>query len=163
MTNSLYIYTDGSFLNNKKNPHNGGWSAIFIFKGLEKTIYGYSYESTCTSNRMEMMGVLQSLELINKSKNKLNFVKEIIFRSDSQYTIKTCSIWLHNWYVQNRITTKKNMDMWSRIYKLQKELHSKFNIKYEWVKGHAGDRYNEMADELANTARKSKLQCLKLS
>jgi hypothetical protein len=45
----------------------------------------------------------------------------------------------------------KNRDIWTQIDRERSRLRLR-SIRFEWVKGHADDPYNAMADELANTA-----------
>ncbi|MFA6992119.1 MAG: RNase H family protein, partial [Candidatus Gracilibacteria bacterium] len=56
--------------------------------------------------------------------------------SDSNLLISTIN---HNW------KKKANKDLWEKIDALRAWL----NIKWVWVKGHASNKYNNMADELA--------------
>jgi ribonuclease HI len=53
--------------------------------------------------------------------------------------------------VARQVPPEKNKDLWIEINRERSRLLSRL-IHFEWVKGHADDPYNEMADELANTA-----------
>jgi len=167
----LYIYTDGSFKGPKTskslgfyNPVPiGGWAAVFVYKGSEKIIYGCESLDTTTSNRMEIAGVLKSLQILNRSFQQLQFIKEVVILSDSEYTVNTADKWLRTWIEKDKTHNKKNMDLWTEVYQLQESLKDKFQIEYKWIKGHAGHKYNELVDKMANKARDEQIQKLNIS
>jgi len=131
----IEIYTDGSCNNNGNK--NGGWGVVILYRGEIIKLSGR--QTNTTSNRMEMMAMLVALTKVNKSKLS---VDEVIIRSDSQYAIK---IFNGSWKASS------NVDLLDEFNQLHVDLNNKgTTIKFEWVKGHAGDTYNEMADQLAN-------------
>jgi ribonuclease HI len=128
------IFTDGSA---KGNPGRGGYGIVMRFQGKVKE-FAAGYRMT-TNNRMELLAVIVALE--NMKTNKL----PIKIYSDSKYVIDSIQKgWVFNWEKKN-FKGKKNIDLWKR-YLL---LHSKFNLSFQWVKGHAGHPENERCDELA--------------
>ena len=137
------VYTDGACIG---NPGAGGWAAIlFNIKGKE--ILSGAEEQT-TNNRMELIASIQALKYIKK-KSKIN-----IF-TDSKYLIDGISIWIENWKL-NQWKTKnnkhvKNSDLWKELDELQ-NFHI---VKWTWVKGHSGDKYNDEADMLARNQAES--------
>lgn len=139
------IYTDGAC---SGNPGPGGWGAVLIYNEFEKKISGFD-EST-TNNRMELISVIESLKLL-----KEKCIVEIF--SDSKYVCDGISKWMLNWKNNNwKGSNKKlikNDDLWKS---LDFEL-SKHNVNINWIKGHNGDFYNEIADKLARDAIKGKL------
>ena len=136
----IKIYTDGSCLS---NPGNGGWAAIINKNGEIKKISGN--EKNTTNNRMELMAPINALKNIN-SKDPIE-----IF-TDSKYVKNGITEWINTWVVNNWKTSKKenvkNKDLWLELYKLNQTL----NIKWNWVKAHAGDPLNEEVDMMAKKA-----------
>ena len=136
----IKIYTDGSCL---ENPGNGGWAAIINDDGNIKKISGS--EKNTTNNRMELMAPINALKDIN-SKN------EIEIYTDSQYVKLGITEWINKWVVNNWKTSKKedvkNKDLWIELYDLNKFL----DVKWIWVKAHAGNIMNEKVDLLAKKA-----------
>ena len=136
----IKIYTDGSCLS---NPGNGGWAAIINIGGEIKKISGN--EKNTTNNRMELMAPINALKNIN-SKDLIE-----IF-TDSKYVKNGITEWINTWVINNWKTSKKedvkNKDLWIELYKLNQSL----NVKWNWVKAHAGDPLNEEVDMLAKEA-----------
>ena len=136
----IKIYTDGSCL---KNPGNGGWAAIINDDGDIKRVSGS--EKNTTNNRMELMAPLNALKGMDPN-------KEIEIYTDSQYVKLGITEWINAWLKNNWKTSKKedvkNKDLWLKLYNLNKTL----NIKWNWVKAHAGDPLNEEVDLMAKKA-----------
>ena len=136
----IKIYTDGSCLS---NPGNGGWAAIINMNGEIKKISGN--EKNTTNNRMELMAPINALKNIN-SKDPIE-----IF-TDSKYVKNGITEWINTWVLNNWKTSKKenvkNKDLWIELHKLNQSL----NVKWNWVKAHAGDALNEEVDMLAKKA-----------
>ena len=136
----IKIYTDGSCLS---NPGNGGWAAIINKNGEIKKISGN--EKNTTNNRMELMAPINALKNIN-SKDPIE-----IF-TDSKYVKNGITEWINNWVLNNWKTSKKenvkNKDLWLELHKLNQSL----NVKWNWVKAHAGDALNEEVDMMAKKA-----------
>ena len=136
----IKIYTDGSCLS---NPGNGGWAAIININGEIKKISGN--EKNTTNNRMELMAPINALKNIN-SKDPIE-----IF-TDSKYVKNGITEWINTWVLNNWKTSKKenvkNKDLWIELHKLNQSL----NVKWNWVKAHAGDPLNEEVDILAKKA-----------
>lgn len=138
MEKQLTIYTDGAA---RGNPGPGGYGAILIWGAVRKELSG-GYRRT-TNNRMELMAVIKALEALKKE--GLN----ITIYSDSQYVVKAVSEgWLKNWVATNFKGGKKNKDLWMQYYELAK----KNNIRFNWVRGHADNPFNNRCDELATEA-----------
>ena len=140
--NKLVVYTDGS---SRGNPGPGGYGAILKWGNTEKeTSKGYLHT---TNNRMELMAVIAALELLKKTN------LDIIIYSDSQYIVKAVEQgWLKKWLATDFKGGKKNKDLWLRYTELAKQHHIKFN----WVRGHAENPYNNRCDRLATTAADGK-------
>ena len=139
----ITIYTDGSCLN---NPGNGGWAAIISVNGEVKKISG-SVKDT-TNNKMELMAPIKALQEIEEK-------QPIEIYTDSQYVRMGITDWVHKWIKNNWQTSKKepvkNKELWIQLY----ELTNSFDIKWIWVKAHAGNLLNEEVDLLAKQAAES--------
>jgi ribonuclease HI len=136
----IKIYTDGSCLT---NPGDGGWAAIINIDGEIKKISGN--EKNTTNNRMELIAPINALKYMN-SKDPIE-----IF-TDSKYVKNGITEWINTWVLNNWKTSNKedvkNKDLWIELYKLNQSL----NVKWNWVKAHAGDTLNEEVDILAKEA-----------
>ena len=134
----IKIYTDGAC---SGNPGRGGWAAIIIDGEKIEKISGSS-ENT-TNNRMELIAVISALKFVNS--------KKIELYTDSKYTKDGIEKWIFNWKKNGWQTANKqevkNIDLWKDL----DELNQEKTVQWNWVKGHAGDKYNNMADELARS------------
>jgi ribonuclease HI len=139
----ITIYTDGSCLN---NPGNGGWAAIININDDVKKISG-SVKDT-TNNKMELMAPIKALQEIKEK-------QPIEIYTDSQYVRLGITDWVHKWIKNNWQTSKKepvkNKELWIQLYDLNKS----HEIKWVWVKAHAGNILNEEVDLLAKQAAES--------
>ena len=136
----IKIYTDGSCLT---NPGDGGWAAIINIDGEIKKISGN--EKNTTNNRMELIAPINALKYMN-SKDPIE-----IFTA-SKYVKNGITEWINTWVLNNWKTSNKedvkNKDLWIELYKLNQSL----NVKWNWIKAHAGDTLNEEVDILAKEA-----------
>jgi ribonuclease HI len=132
------IYTDGAC---KGNPGPGGWGALLQLDGREKELCGG--EPDTTNNRMELTAVIRALEALKRS-------CKIDLYTDSQYVQKGISEWIVSWKRRGWKTADrkpvKNVDLWLELDRLV----TGHEVRWHWVKGHAGHAENERADQLAN-------------
>ena len=139
----ITIYTDGSCLN---NPGNGGWAAIININNDVKKISGCVKNTT--NNKMELMAPIKALQEIKEKQS-------IEIYTDSQYVRLGITDWVHKWIKNNWQTSKKepvkNKELWIQLYDLNKS----HEIKWIWVKAHAGNILNEEVDLLAKQAAES--------
>lgn len=140
--NKVKVYTDGSCLG---NPGPGGWAYVIVDGDTVSQMSGGAAETT--NNRMELMAVINALTSLKKA-------SAVTLYSDSQYVIKAFKEgWLEKWKAngwKNSTGDVKNKDLW----KLLLIVSMKHELTWEWVKGHAGDQYNEICDSLAVSAAK---------
>ena len=138
---SVEIYTDGAC---SGNPGVGGWCAILIYNGIEKTISGYN--KSTTNNRMELMAAISAL-------SALKAPCEVDLFTDSAYLCRAFSEnWVTNWQRNGWKTSGKkeveNRDLWELLI-----AHThKHSISWHKVKGHSDNAYNNRCDELARGA-----------
>ena len=132
------IFTDGAC---KGNPGPGGWGALLRMGGTEKELSGG--ETPTTNNRMELMAVISALTALKRP-------CDVVIWTDSQYVQKGISEWIHGWKARNWVTSAKapvkNADLWKQL----DAIAAQHQVKWRWVKGHAGHPGNERADALAN-------------
>ena len=135
------IYTDGAC---SGNPGRGGWAAIILDEDSKQSNISGT-ESNTTNNRMELMAPINALKDMDPK-------KEIEIYTDSQYVKLGITEWINTWIKNNWKTSKKenvkNKDLWLELYNLNQSL----NIKWNWVKAHAGNPLNEEVDLLAKKA-----------
>ena len=142
MTNDkplVTIYTDGSCLN---NPGPGGWAAILRFGKHEKEISGG--EKDTTNNRMELKAALEALRALTEPCS-------VVLYTDSEYLKKGITLWMPNWKRRNwrrKGGKLANVDLWM---KLDEEME-RHEVRWRWVKAHAGNRLNERVDKMARGA-----------
>ncbi len=136
----IKIYTDGAC---SGNPGKGGWGALIQENDNEKKLSGS--ELNTTNNRMELTAVIKALEHYDET-------REIEVFTDSKYVMQGITEWIKNWKNNHWKTSQKkdvkNKDLWV----LLDTVSAKHDVKWSWVKGHAGDYGNEIADKLATQA-----------
>ena len=141
-TDQIEIWTDGACSN---NPGKGGWGAVLIYKNHRKEISG-SHNDT-TNNRMELTAVIEALKTVKKD-------IPVKIYTDSKYVMEGITKWINSWKKNNWRTADKkpvkNSDLWQELDKESQ----KHQISWQWVKGHAGNELNEIADQLARNAIK---------
>ena len=139
MSDKLKIYTDGAC---SGNPGIGGWGAVLINANTGEEKYLSGAENVTTNNKMELTATIEALKSINKP-------SEIELYTDSQYVKNGINIWIINWKNNGWKTASKkpvaNKELWIELDTIV-QFH---NVQWFWVKGHSGNYYNEIADQLA--------------
>ena len=138
MTKKLEIYTDGAC---RGNPGPGGWGALLMWGDERKELSGGEAETT--NNRMELSAAIFALASLKRS-------CDLILYTDSKYVMQGMQEWIKGWKAKNWQTAAKkpvkNVDLWKAL----DQQVARHTVKWVWVKGHAGNEGNEMADQLAN-------------
>jgi ribonuclease HI len=138
VTNTVTIHTDGAC---SGNPGPGGWGAVLQYNGHVKELKGGAAETT--NNKMELTAAIEAL-------NALKRPCKVELYTDSQYVKNGIGSWMFGWKKNGWRTADKkpvkNLELWQAL----DEAVKRHNITWHWVKGHAGDELNEMADRLAN-------------
>lgn len=137
-SDTVVVYTDGAC---KGNPGPGGWGAWLRSGAHEKELWGG--EPRTTNNRMELTAVIEALGSLKRRCT-------VDIYTDSEYVRNGITTWIHNWKRRGWRTASnepvKNAELWRRL----DDLAQQHQVRWHWVKGHAGDPGNERADALAN-------------
>lgn len=134
------VHTDGGA---SPNPGPGGFGVVVRSESLAVDLFGG--EASSTNNRMELIAAISALEVLPKD-------CRVSIRSDSKYVVLGASQWIIGWRRKNWIRDGKplpNGDLWRRLDALM----GGRSIRWQWIKGHDGDRLNELADRLAVLGR----------
>jgi ribonuclease HI len=96
---------------------------------------------------MELMAAISALEALKKPSH-------VDLHTDSEYVKNGITAWIHNWKRNGWRTADKkpvkNAELWQRL----EQALARHEVKWHWVKGHAGHPENERADELAREGMK---------
>jgi ribonuclease HI len=135
----VIIHTDGAC---KGNPGPGGWGAVLqTGGGHEKELWGG--EPATTNNRMELTAAIMALEALTRP-------CRVDLHTDSRYVMDGITKWIGPWKSRGWLTADrkpvKNDDLWKRL----DAARARHQVKWHWVKGHAGHELNERADVLSN-------------
>ena len=130
----INLYTDGS---SRGNPGPGGYG-IVLTCGQHRKEMSEGFRCT-TNNRMELLAVIIGLEAIKRPNAQVNVY------SDSSYVVKAVNEgWIQGW-LKKGLHKQKNADLWERFL----QIYRKHQVRFFWIKGHAGHPENERCDKLA--------------
>ncbi len=133
----IFLFTDGAA---SGNPGPGGYGVVLRCGSYEKE-FSEGFALT-TNNRMELLAVITGLEAIKWEGATVEVY------SDSSYVVKALTEgWLDKW-IRTGFAKKKNVDLWLRF----NEVYHRHNVRFHWIKGHAGHPENERCDALAVAA-----------
>ncbi|MBV8199312.1 MAG: ribonuclease HI, partial [Acidobacteria bacterium] len=139
--NAVVIYTDGGA---DPNPGPGGWGAVLLHPASGSAQELHGGEPKTTNNRMELTAAIRALEALRQP-------CRVEMHTDSQYLRRGVTEWLPGWIARGwrrKAGELQNEDLWRRLA----EAAARHQVSWKWVKGHAGDRRNERADQLATLA-----------
>jgi ribonuclease HI len=146
----LRIYTDGGC---SGNPGPGGWAFVMLEEsdsGEKVLAEKWGAAEATTNNRMELQAVIAALEAAITAYP--GQIQGIHVYTDSQYLHKGITPWIKNWKSKGWKTSGggpvKNQDLWRRLDALAMDLP----LRWQWVRGHQGDEYNERCDKLTHVA-----------
>lgn len=138
----FFAWTDGAC---SGNPGPGGWGVLMRAMDGETVLKERDLqggEADTTNNRMELMAAISALETLRRDVT-------ITIITDSAYVKNGVTGWIHGWKRNGWKTSAKkpvkNVDLWQRLDAAQ----GRHDVRWEWIKGHAGHPENERADELA--------------
>jgi ribonuclease HI len=134
------IYTDGAC---NPNPGPGGWAAVLLFPGQDPQELVGS-EADTTNNRMEIHAATEALA-------SLPVPHRVHLYTDSRYLRQGITEWMPVWEKRNWRTTAgadvKSQDLWRSLASQIK----RHRVEWHWTRGHAGNRWNERANNLAQS------------
>ncbi len=137
MADPIIIYTDGAA---SGNPGPGGFGVV-LKAGVYRKELMAGFRRT-TNNRMELLAVIVGLEALKQPG------WQVVVYSDSRYVVDAVEKgWVFGWEKKG-FKDKKNPDLWKRFLAIYRQ----HQVKFVWVKGHAGHPENERCDQLATTA-----------
>jgi ribonuclease HI len=138
-TEQVIIYTDGGC---DPNPGVGGWAAVMLYNGTERELSGGDPDTT--NNRMELIAAVEALSALKRPCS-------VVLHTDSQYLKNGITQWLPGWKRKGwkrKGGELKNVDLWKQL----DELAGRHAVEWRWVRGHAGNHFNERCDVLAGQA-----------
>ncbi|MCY1127595.1 ribonuclease HI [Frigidibacter sp. RF13] len=142
-----FAFTDGAC---SGNPGPGGWGVLLLAKDGERVVKERTLsggEAGTTNNRMELLAAISALEALGRA-------TAITLVTDSAYVKNGVTQWIFGWKRNGWRTADKkpvkNVDLWQRLDQAQ----ARHQVRWEWIKGHAGHPENERADELAREGMK---------
>jgi ribonuclease HI len=144
----IVIYTDGCSLG---NPGPGGSGVVVLDEHEESVILksGHGVKET-TNNERELYAVYMACRYIDESSSKL---QSVVIKTDSQYVVNSVTKgWAKNWVNTNQVH-RPNYDLWVDVLDYLNKFQSMrgIDLKFVWVKGHAGTKWNELADQIAKS------------
>ncbi len=141
----VLVFTDGGC---SGNPGPGGWAYVIIADGATRELWGA--EKLTTNNRMELSAVIAALKTVLGDSSLSG--RPVTVYTDSQYVQKGISQWIASWKRNGWRTASKdpvkNKELWQDL----DSLASRLSVSWRWVKGHAGNEYNERCDALTQEA-----------
>jgi ribonuclease HI len=138
---AVTIYTDGGA---DPNPGPGGWGVVLAHPGSGAVQELCGGEAHTTNNRMELTAAIRALEALRQP-------CRVEMHTDSQYLRRGITEWLPGWIARGwrrKDGELQNEDLWRRLA----DAVARHDVRWTWVKGHAGDPRNERADQLATAA-----------
>jgi ribonuclease HI len=136
----VIIYTDGGC---DPNPGPGGWAALILADGKKKELSGADPQTT--NNRMELTAAIRAL-------TALPGPSKVLLYTDSQYLQRGITEWMPKWLLKNWRGSSGpvlNVDLWKELLEAMKP----HQVRWQWVKAHAGNTYNTRVDTLVHQAR----------
>lgn len=136
-------YTDGACA--PTNPGPAGWGAVLIAPGTKAESDHFGFIGLGTNQIAELTAAIEGLVRVPEG-------AEVELVSDSQYVLKGLTEWRAGWERKNWRNSKgdpvANLALWKALFAAADARR----VRVRWVRGHNGDRCNEMADALANKA-----------
>jgi ribonuclease HI len=132
------VFTDGSSV---PNPGPGGWGVVYVVDN-EIIDERYGHDPDTTNNRMELTALLAALDMVPEG-------TAITVYTDSNLAMRTITEWAAGWEKRGwkrKSGPVENLDLVKPVFA---GFRARPELKLEWIKAHAGYRWNEYADQLA--------------
>lgn len=139
MGDLITVYTDGGF---RWGPRMGTWAYVVVPKENKDPVTDCGWAFYTTHNRMEFMAIIAALRSFKTPSN-------ILIISDSQYAINSLNYWNTRIHLIEGRDNCANKDL---ITDAVTEMRRHQLVEYKWVRGHNGNKYNEIADILTQEA-----------
>jgi ribonuclease HI len=104
-------------------------------------------EPATTNNRMALRSAIEGLRLLRRP-------CRVVFTSDSQYLVRGMRQWIHGWMRRGwrrRDGPVENVELWQELV----STGDRHEVRWRWVRGHAGHPQNEYANHLATRAARA--------
>jgi len=149
---SFALFSDGAC---RGNPGPGAWGAMGQDSEGNVIFEKWGVDIATTNNKMELEGAIKALEVIGEylTTNSLSHKVPLFLYSDSRYVVDGITSWVAGWkkrgWKKADRKTPENLEQWQELDTLSYNFP---NLRFLWVKGHAGHPQNERCDEMANFA-----------
>jgi ribonuclease HI len=152
MSTEIIVFTDGSFIKSKNNKDDLCGYGIHFPNGEFEDQSKKFTKTPLTNQRAELYAIYKAIKIITNSNKDIN----IKIYTDSEYSIKSLTIWINNWKQNNWISSTgkpvMNQDIIKKIDNLIIEHNG--NIKFQHVRSHTGNKdyesiHNDIVDKLA--------------
>jgi ribonuclease HI len=147
MTATAVVHADESCLGNGREGANPGGAGMLIeveSKGLIVRRDLQLASPDTTNNRMALSGAIATFALLSRKGKRL----AVAYVSDSEYLVKGIRDWVPSWRARGwkrKGGAIENLELWQALL----QVASGHDVRWHWVRGHAGDPKNEYADHLA--------------
>jgi len=135
----LEIYTDGACSRNGTPEAKASWGYVVVDNGVDTVTGCGRVEGKQSNNTGELQAIAEAVSYAIKENHE-----SLLIYSDSRYCIDSLTIW--NIEKRKKGKKKANYDQIKGILTLMEEI----DVSFEWVRGHDGNYFNEIADQLAN-------------
>lgn len=132
------VYTDGGC---EPNPGPGGWGVVWVHDD-EVVAERWGHDPDTTNNRMELTALIEAVKLVPPG-------TETTIYSDSNLAVQTINSWAEGWKAKGwkrKTGPVQNLDLVKELYE---SFRARPDLTLEWIKAHAGHRWNERADDLS--------------
>ena len=155
--NTLYIFTDGSSINNGSKQAASGFGIYIPEPESMKVKISAKLPKGKTNNYAELKAILEALKIIDVDKDALKNSKKdkVVIVTDSQYSINCITQWYNNWIRKDWVSATgkevKNKELIQEIHPLS----VKHNVTFQHIKAHTSKKGfffegNRIVDKLAN-------------
>lgn len=149
---AVAVFSDGAC---RGNPGPGAWATMAQLSDGAVLYTSSGVDMPTTNNRMEMQGAIEGLKCLKDSLSEIGGATNyfVYLYSDSRYLVDGVEKWLPGWkrrgWKKSDNKSPENIELWQDLDALLNDFKQ---IKFFWVKGHAGHPQNEYCDQMANQA-----------